>query len=59
MCIECWVRGTQTHKQTCFFVMKNLIGKMTRGRGEQTQKFKTTKSEKSQEYTKTFMYQII
>ena len=38
MCIVCWLHGTQTHEQSCFFVVKNLIGKMTHGRCEQISK---------------------
>ena len=38
MCIVCWVHGTKTHEQTCFFVLKNLTGKITHGRGEQASK---------------------
>ena len=49
------VHGTQTHEQTCFFVMKNLMGKMTCGRGEQTSKIGNYQlNEKSQRYAGTF-----
>ena len=50
----------QTDAQTnMFFVVKNLIGKVTYGRGEQTSKFETTKNEKAQKYTRTFIDQNI
>ena len=50
---------TDTQANMFFFVVKNLIGKMTHERGEQTSKIETTKDEKAQKYTRTSIDQNI